>query len=282
MSHPEDLLAEYVDGALAERERAAVDAHLAGCDRCREEISLARASRASVRRLPELEAPEGSASRALREALGPGAGREAGRTGVAAAARPPRWARWIPAAAAAALIGLLALTVPRIGDHAVPATSQANPFAGGERAATAPSAAAPSADAQKALDRLLVAGVPLEHRSQSYTAADIRQLTDSTAARYAGAAVPKTHKASDSASTAMGALVSSGDAKSAIACISSQVTSSPTDALVELIEADYEGAPAYFAVFVESPAPGDPVNEVIVWVVRKDGCTIANFAFRKL
>ena len=282
MSHPEDLLAEYVDGALAERERAAVDAHLAGCDRCREEISLARASRASVRRLPELEAPEGSASRALREARGPGAGREAGRTGVAAAARPPRWARWIPAAAAAALIGLLALTVPRIGDHAVPATSQANPFAGGERAATAPSAAAPSADAQKALDRLLVAGVPLEHRSQSYTAADIRQLTDSTAARYAGAAVPKTHKASDSASTAMGALVSSGDAKSAIACISSQVTSSPTDALVELIEADYEGAPAYFAVFVESPAPGDPVNEVIVWVVRKDGCTIANFAFRKL
>jgi hypothetical protein len=282
MSHPEDLLAEYVDGALAERERAAVDAHLAGCDRCREEISLARASRASVRRLPELEAPEGSASRALREALGPGAGREAGRTGVAAAARPPRWARWIPAAAAAALIGLLALTVPRIGDHAVPATSQANPFAGGERAATAPSAAAPSADAQKALDRLLVAGVPLEHRSQSYTAADIRQLTDATAARYAGAAVPKTHKASDAASTAMGALVSSGDAKSAIACLSSQVASSPTDALVELIEADYEGAPAYFAVFVESPAPGDPVNEVIVWVVRRDGCTIANFAFRKL
>ena len=282
MSHPEDLLAEYVDGALAERERAAVDAHLAGCDRCREEISLARASRASVRRLPELEAPEGSASRALREALGPGAGREAGRTGVAAAARPPRWARWIPAAAAAALIGLLALTVPRIGDHAVPATSQANPFAGGERAATAPSVAAPSADAQKALDRLLVAGVPLEHRNQSYTAADIRQLTDSTAARYAGAAVTKRHKASDSASAAMGALVSSGDAKSATACISSQVTSSPTDALVELIEADYEGAPAYFAVFVESPSPGDPVNEVIVWVVRKDGCTIANFAFRKL
>jgi hypothetical protein len=285
MSHPHDLLAEYVDGALADRERADVEAHLTGCDRCREEISLARASRTRLRSLPELEAPEGSASRALREAGVPGPeGQRArsSRTGVAAAARPPRWARWIPAAAAAALIGLLALTVPRIGDHAVPATSQANPFAGGERAATAPSAAAPSADAQKALDRLLVAGVPLEHRSQSYTAADIRQLTDATAARYAGAAVPKTHKASDAASTAMGALVSSGDAKSAIACLSSQVASSPTDALVELIEADYEGAPAYFAVFVESPAPGDPVNEVIVWVVRRDGCTIANFAFRKL
>jgi anti-sigma factor RsiW len=286
MSHPEDLLAEYVDGTLADRERTAVDAHLAGCDRCREEISLTRASRASLRRLPELEAPVGSVSRALREARVPGAEREAGRTRVAAAARPPRWARWVPAAAAAALIGLLVLTVPRIGDHAVPAASVQNPFrkgaeaAGGASGPVAPSAAS-SAGAQNALDQLLSAGVRLEHRDRNYTAADIQQLTDANATRYLGAAVPRRPNASDGAPQ-FALLARGNEAKAATACISSQVTMSPTDALVELIEADYEGAPAYFAVFVESPAAGDPVNEVIVWVVRKDGCTIANFAYRKL
>jgi anti-sigma factor RsiW len=286
MSHPEDLLAEYVDGALADRDRAAVDAHLAGCDRCREEISLARASRASLRELPEVHAPVGSASRALREAGSPGTGLS--RTGVAAAARPPRLARWIPAAAAAALIGLLVLTVPRLGDHATtPASSGQNPFDAGEKATGASGAAAPSAaavssgDAQKALDQLLGAGVRLEHRDHNYTAADIRQLTDVNGARYLGAAVPGSPTASDSGA-AFAPLTRGHEAKAAIACISSQVTTSPTDALVELIEAGYEGAPAFFAVLVESPAPGDPVNEVIVWAVRKDGCTIANFAFRKL
>jgi hypothetical protein len=286
MSHPEDLLAEYADGALADRDRAAVDAHLAGCDRCRQEISLARASRATLRRLPELEAPEGSALRALREAGVLGTDRGAGRTGVAAAARPPRWARWIPAAAAAALIGLLVLIVPRLGDHAVPAASPQNPFrqgseaAGGTSGVAAPSTAS-SADPQKALDQALSTGVRLEHRDRNYIAADIRQLTDVNAARYRGAALLGTPKPNDAAAP-FASVTRGTEAKAALACISSQVTTSPTDALVELIEADYEGAPAYFAVFVESPAAGRPLNEVIVWVVRKDGCSIANFAYRRL
>ena len=45
-THPEDLLAPYVDGSLGTDERAVVEAHLAGCDRCRDEVDLARPARA--------------------------------------------------------------------------------------------------------------------------------------------------------------------------------------------------------------------------------------------
>ena len=47
MSHPEDLLADYVGGTLDERERAAVDAHLPGCARCSAEVRQAEAAKAA-------------------------------------------------------------------------------------------------------------------------------------------------------------------------------------------------------------------------------------------
>jgi hypothetical protein len=55
--HPDELLAGYVDGSASPEERRAVDAHLAGCSRCREELGLARTARAALVSLPELEAP---------------------------------------------------------------------------------------------------------------------------------------------------------------------------------------------------------------------------------
>ena len=42
VSHPSELLASYLLGALEDRETAAVDAHLAGCDECQEEIAHLR------------------------------------------------------------------------------------------------------------------------------------------------------------------------------------------------------------------------------------------------
>ena len=41
MTHPEELLAGYVDGTLSAKDRAAVDAHIAECPRCRRETTLA-------------------------------------------------------------------------------------------------------------------------------------------------------------------------------------------------------------------------------------------------
>ena len=42
MTHPEELLAGYVDGTLSAKDRVAVEAHLAACSRCSREVELAR------------------------------------------------------------------------------------------------------------------------------------------------------------------------------------------------------------------------------------------------
>src|SRR5947209_6846293 len=59
MNHPEELLAEYVDGSLQQDERAVVDAHLVGCERCRQEVALATRARAALSPLRDVELPEG-------------------------------------------------------------------------------------------------------------------------------------------------------------------------------------------------------------------------------
>jgi hypothetical protein len=58
MNHPDELLAVYVDGTASLPERAEVEAHLTFCADCREEVELARGALASLRLLPELEAPK--------------------------------------------------------------------------------------------------------------------------------------------------------------------------------------------------------------------------------
>jgi anti-sigma factor RsiW len=52
MRHPEDELTAYLDGALAPAERTFVEAHLAGCARCRAARDRLAATLALLRRLP--------------------------------------------------------------------------------------------------------------------------------------------------------------------------------------------------------------------------------------
>ena len=56
--HPSRRLAAYVDGELPSRARARVEAHLAGCARCRGEIEQIRAGIASLDALRLAEAPD--------------------------------------------------------------------------------------------------------------------------------------------------------------------------------------------------------------------------------
>src|SRR2546428_11207997 len=116
MTHPEEQLAAYVDGALPGHERAEVERHLAECARCREEVALARAASQAMRGLEEVPAPAGVASEALREA--------------AATSKPPWYVKLVPVAAAAALVAVIvAAALPKIGNNAQPAAAP-------ERAAT--------------------------------------------------------------------------------------------------------------------------------------------------
>src|SRR5687767_124213 len=48
-----ERLSEYLDGELSAADRAAVDAHLAACDVCREDLEALRAVTARARALPD-------------------------------------------------------------------------------------------------------------------------------------------------------------------------------------------------------------------------------------
>jgi anti-sigma factor RsiW len=120
VSHPEDLLADYVDGTLDERERAAVDAHLLGCARCAAEVRQADAARAVLAELENVPVPFGVTGPVLAEA----GRRFERRPGVV-------WGRFQWAAglaAAAALVVVVALNVG--GDDAQNAAADATVQAG--------------------------------------------------------------------------------------------------------------------------------------------------------
>src|SRR5439155_9065821 len=102
MNHPDALLAEYVDGALAFGERAVVERHLDACERCREEVSLARAAHSALAAVAEAPAPGNLGDAAIADARQ----RAAGAPAAAAPSGKPGWYRWAGAAAgiAAALL----------------------------------------------------------------------------------------------------------------------------------------------------------------------------------
>ena len=66
MTHPEEQLSGYVDGTLGTDERAEVDAHLATCATCREEIELSTRAVTMLRELPEMPVALASAASLLR------------------------------------------------------------------------------------------------------------------------------------------------------------------------------------------------------------------------
>ena len=68
MTHPEELLAGYVDGTLTQPERAVVDAHLDSCETCRDELHLARAAVVALGFLEEVPVPFGVTGPVLAEA----------------------------------------------------------------------------------------------------------------------------------------------------------------------------------------------------------------------
>ena len=108
MTHPEELLAGYVDGTLSAQERAAVEAHVAGCARCSREIALASSARSALR----------VARRRSRRPRTSARWRSRRRPGLAAPAvgGTPRWYRvgGIVAAVAAGLL-VFTLVLPHIG-----------------------------------------------------------------------------------------------------------------------------------------------------------------------
>lgn len=246
--HPSpDLLADLVSGSLPEAERGMVRTHLASCSRCAREVAEASAAREALRHLPEAAPPPGTAERALAAAAAAPAGSGARRGG-------PAWYRWGGiAAAAAVLVLIVTLVLPKVGG-------------GGsvDRAATA--AVGPEAGANSLPVRIELS--PANYRSASLT-----ELAGTAAVGPAVGSAPEQTGAATPAATPG----SSAQTATATACVK-RAFRQVDGTLVRLIQARFEGKPAYLALYEQSPGAGQPADVVVVRVAASAGCTPLSLA----
>ena len=242
MSHPEELLAGYVDGSLERSAREVVDTHLSTCSRCREEVDLARRAVVAAGELQEVAVPFGVTGPVLAEA-----GRWFERR------RARRWERLGWAAGVAAAASLVLVVVLNLGN-------------GTEEAALAPARDAGGSEAPAATEAA-VGTVPfagLERQPDvTYDDRGIRSLARDASATVGG-----------QAQGPEGGRVFSAPGQ-AIACVATSggPTEDPRDTLVRLIEAEYRGTPAYLAVFAEGPGAAQPPDTIVVWVASTRDCS---------
>jgi hypothetical protein len=260
VSHPEDLLADYVDGALDERKRAAVDAHLLGCARCSAEVRQAGAARAALSELENVPVPFGVTDPVLAEA----GRRFERRPGVA-------WGRFQWAAglaAAAALVVVVALNVGGEDAQNAAAPERTTAVAGGTGAAGGAEASTPG-----------VTFAGLERQTDvNYDEAGIQAV----ASQAAGAIVEAGDARGSQAALASSAEDSKERTSLARDCVDRSGVRGPNDVLIRLIEAQFEGTPAFIGVFSEGPGAGQAPDHVVVFVVAKDDCRILSTASQRI
>jgi hypothetical protein len=247
MTHPEELLAPYVDGTASPEERAAVDAHASTCARCRAEIEAAAAARAALKRLPVVEAPPGLAPDPV---------------ATPAAARPsgaPGWYRWGGAAAAAAVIALLLVMVlPKSGNNS-------STDAAGSNGKTATEATAP---------------VALEIQDRDFGGAALKQeLTTATAGAAPTAPSASGPSGVDTANTEMTGTPK--DAKDAQACLTTAFGEVP-GTLVRLISARYDGKPAYIGIYRQEAGAGQLNPYLVARAATAGSCHILTVVLARL
>ena len=265
MSHPhDDLFADYVDGTLDGADRSSIEAHLEGCATCREEISLAWAAAKALATLSEVDAPADMADMALAEA---GVGRT-----------QPAWTKILPVAVAAVIVGLLAISIPRLTQGDSPGAAIPAAVAAGE------GGVAPISDR---ISNILRDGVSLEEQSSAvYDATSVQTLASQSADTYRDSVLPRHAIFAGAASAAPGSGASSSAAlrspaadaaaSTALGCVFRQAPQAPGNLLVRLIQADYEGQPAYLAVFLHARKTDGAADRITVYVVATVDCRLVS------
>jgi anti-sigma factor RsiW len=246
--HPDELLAELADGTLDERDRAGVEAHLASCRQCRDELLLALRGVAAVSAFPEVDVPVGL-TRAVVDGARP--------------ARAPRrvWA-WAAAPAAAAVVALTVWAALAGGGG-----GQAPERAGASSAAGGGAVAVPR---------------PLDSRvrvsKENFDQAKIQALAGKLASRGARDQFAVESAPDRTADRASKALL----ATDPIACIRATAQPTKNDQLLEVLVARFEGRPAFVAVFVHRPGAGQPPSLLAIWVASQSGCQLLHYASEPL
>jgi predicted anti-sigma-YlaC factor YlaD len=259
MTHPEELMAGYVDGALSQSERMIVDEHLAGCALCRGEVALAISARSRLDALAEQPAPAEIAA-AVREALAQNPPVKT--TG----SRMPARYRLMTAVAAAAVVALLVVMLPHLGGSNR-STSQ---LAAGDNKSTS--------TRQGSAPQVPAGGPTLEIQSLDYTTATASRLTQVAlvpAPNFSPAIASSGGYASDVV------LGSAAESRSALLCLQKAFAPIPGDP-VRLIQATFQGQPAFIGVFTEGPGAGLPSDTVTVRVASMSSCTVLTFTSSKI
>lgn len=260
MKHPGPLLADYLDGTLAPTERAAVDAHLASCAACREEVRLARAGHELAAGLPEPAAPPGLGDAAVEEARRIAAERSP-EVAALEGARPrprPTSARWVAVAGAAAVVVLIAVAAPRIGQPG----AQPQSAAGAATAISFPKATT----------------VEVQHANVTFDSlGSAAQALRSSAGGAAGAAAPEASAGQPPVAmpTADGSMKSVPERlPAATQCLEQAFPDEATGTLTRVVLARYEGRPAYFGLFAVGPGAGLPPTQLLLLVASVHGCDL--------
>lgn len=253
MTHPaDDLLAAYVDGSLPEEDRATVDAHLAACARCTQDVADASTARSALVAIPEMPVPEDLETPDAAEA--------------AALARrrstAPAWQRWVgPAAAVAAAALVVTLVLPKLGGGSADQNSRA---------------AASGVSAQVGVQGD-ASQVPLEIQDTDYTRDTLSALAGQTADRVTQAPAEVAASGSTGAGGVAPEVGTPGAAAKATACIQTAFREVP-GTLVRLIRADFQGSPAYVGLYAEGPGAGQAADTLTVRVAAVDGCAPLSLA----
>jgi anti-sigma factor RsiW len=251
MTLPDPQLTDYVDGALNEADRGAVETHLATCATCRREVALARSARDALGSLPAVAPPPGLADAAIAEAAAPTPAQPTSLAGRRAAAR------WIGGAVAvAAALVLVAVAAPKLG---------------GGPARTA--AEGTSADAAPSFDRATAVDVV----RANLTFAQLPAVT----AGLGGVPAPQ----ADAGTTGANAVTATSAPQPALdvrqrlpdrlpvaaRCLD-KAWQNPDGELTRVVLARYEGTPAYFGVYAVGPGAGLPPTQLQLYAASIDGC----------
>lgn len=255
MTHPEDQLAGYIDGSLTETERAEVDAHLATCATCREEVELAGRAVAALRGLPDEPVPVGVTGPVMSEIGGKALSRGTSRAPVRERGHRFQWAAGL--AAAAVLVVAVVVAVPKL-------SKQGASLSENQAAGASPTAQAPGAEVS-------VGSIQLETQAVDYDSAKLEQLANQAVRAPAdiGVMAPNVKALSGSAATAE-------------VCLAEPGGITARDRVIRLIQATHQGTAAYIGVYRERPKAGGPADRIVIWVVAKDGCGILAFASKRL
>jgi anti-sigma factor RsiW len=260
--HPEELLAGYVDGSATPEERRTVDAHVAACSQCREEVALASTARTALTSLPQLDGPglaaESIAGLAREGEAGPDDLGERRRARQDRQLR--RWkSSWAALAGVAAVLAVLAvvpIVLSRSGGG--PATTAArSPRAGG---------AETQAGGQPY--------PPVYERDKNFDPASIRALAKQLAGQVskAYAPVPSASPVPSAVTPNMDAALrlAAGVAPSEVVRCALRGTGLPAETIpVYLEKGKYEGTAAYL---IAVRAAGENRSHLRVYAVSQQGC----------